>query len=196
MTGSLASAAPVRGSAQEIRSKTERFLIGFNVTGSSLEVEDADPESGGGGGLTLGWGVSRRVALFLRGDVSTMEINNPEVEGDYSLILIDLGARIGFGGPEKRFVPYLMGALTAMTAAATIPAGPVLETEASLTGGGISLGGGFQYYFTPSVALDIQAIGSAGRFTRFELGTLSQEIDDLEVSAGRLNIGLTFHPGG
>jgi hypothetical protein len=184
-------------SAQLFQSETEGLLIGFNIAGGSLEVENGDRyESGGGGGLTLGWGVSRRVALFLRGDLATMKINNPDFEGDYGLIMIDLGARVGFGGPEKRFVPYLVGALTGMTAAATIQVSPVLETEAKLTGGGLSLGGGFQYYFRPSVALDTQLLLSSGVFTKFELGTMSTEIDELDASAGRLNIGLTFYPRG
>jgi hypothetical protein len=190
----LACADATQLFAQDVRSRTQGFIIGLNLTGVSLEVEDGDQESGGGGGLTFGYGVSRRVAIVLRGDIAEMDVSNPAVDGTYGFVMVDLGVRVALGGPQRRLVPYLSGSLSAMTLAATIEVGPVFETDVRLTGGGISLGGGIQYYFTPGFALDIQALLSAGVLNEFELGDLTTEIDDLDASAGRLNVGLVFYP--
>jgi hypothetical protein len=179
--------------AQDVRSHTQGFLLGLDLNGASLDVEDGDKESGGGGGLTIGVGVSRMVQLFLRGDLSAIDISNPDIQGSYGLILIDLGVRVSFGGPEHRFVPYVLGALTGMTASADVEVGPVLSTNVKVTGGGATLGGGFQHYFKPGLALDVGLLLTTGSFTDVEVGSLSREIDELDASAARLDVGLTWY---
>jgi len=180
--------------AQEARSQTQGLLLGFSLTGSSLEVEDGERESGGGGGLMAGWGVSRSVTLFLRGDLTSIDISSPEIFGTYGLILIDLGTRITFSGPERQFVPNITLAVTGITASADIRVTPVLSTNVKVTGGGFTVGGGFQHYFTPGLALDLQALLTIGSFSEVEIGDRTREIDKLDATAGRFTAGLSWHP--
>jgi hypothetical protein len=180
--------------AQEVRSNTQGLVLGVNFNGSSLKVEDGDSESGGGGGFLVGWGVSRRVALFFRGDLGNMTISNPEIDGEYILAFGELGVRVTLGGPQRRFVPYVMGAFTGMSASADIFIGPLVSTNVEVRGGGFTVGGGFHHYFTPTLALDAQLLLTGGEFSEVEVGTLSTDIDALEASAARLNIGLAWYP--
>jgi hypothetical protein len=180
--------------AQEVRSSTQRLMLGANFNGSSLTVEDGDTESGGGGGFMVGWGVSRRVALFFRADLGNMEISHPEIDGEYILAMGDLGVRVSFGGPQRRFVPYLIGAFTGMTASADIFIGPLVSADVEVRGGGLTIGGGFHHYFTPTLALDLQLLVTGGQFNEVEIGTISSDIDELEANAARLNIGLAWYP--
>src|SRR5690606_38577187 len=133
------AAAVAAAPAQDVRSTTEGFVLGVNLNSSSLEVEDGERETGGGGGIFLGYGVSRRVAMFLKVDAAAIELSNPDIDGDYTLGIADLGARFSFREPEHRFIPYAVLALTGMTASAEIFVTPVLSSDVALRGGGLTL---------------------------------------------------------
>ena len=186
--------APLPLNAQEVRSNTKGFLLAPRLTGSSLEVEDGSEESGGGAGLMLGWGVSRRVALFIGADITEIDIRNPDFDGSFFLVQADLGVRVSFRSPEHKFVPYAVGALTGMAAAADVQLTPFTKTEVELTGGGLTLGGGFNYFFIPTLALDVQLLGTAGSFTDLRIGSVTSDIDDIDATAGRFTLGLTWYP--
>lgn len=186
-------AGPAR--AQDVRSETRGLILGAHVSSTSLQVEDGERETGGGGGITIGYGVSRRVALYLGVTGTTIRVSNPAIRDQYALGQVDLGVRVSFRRPEHKFIPYVVAALTAMSARADIPVGNGVTVEGEMVGGGLTLGGGFTHYFNPSVALDVALLATGGRFTELEFGPISAEIpDDLEASSGRLTIGLSWWP--
>jgi len=189
----LAGASQV--DAQQARSQTRGLILGVNLSSASLEVEDGDREQGGGGGFIVGWGFSDRFAVFLRGDAASIDVSNPQIDGEYTLAIVDLGVRYSFRGPEHRFIPYVVGAFSGMTASAEIFLTPVLSSDVELRGGGLTLGGGFNWFFNPSLALDVQLLFTGGQFTEVKVGRLSSEIDGLDASAGRLNLALTWFRG-
>jgi len=183
--------------AQSVRSETRGLLLGAHLSSTSLEIEDGDRETGGGGGLMIGYGVSRRVAIYLGVTGTRVRVSNPDIGDEYTLGQADLGVRVSFRGPEDRFIPYFVAAVTGMSAKADIPIGNGATVEGEMRGGGLTLGGGFSHYFNPSLALDVSLLLTGGRFTELRFGPISAEIpDELEANAGRLTIGLNWSPGG
>jgi hypothetical protein len=180
--------------AQQARSNTRGLLLGLNFTGASAKVEEGERESGGGGGLTLGWGVSRTVAVFLRGDVTKVDITDPEVEGSYSVGIADIGVRLSFRQPEDRFIPYIVAALSAQRATAEVFFIPTVSSEIEISGPGFTLGGGFSHFLTEQFALDLNLLLTSGRFNEIQIGSVSAEIGDLDSQAARLNVGIAWFP--
>jgi hypothetical protein len=164
------------------------------LTGASLETENGEQESGGGVGLSLGWGISRRVALFVGGDITEVDINNPDFDGSFFFVMLDLGVRVSFRAPEHKLVPYAVVALTGMAANADVRLTPFTSSEVELTGGGLTLGGGVQYFVIPTLALDAQLLGTGGSFSEIRIGSVSSDIDEVDATAGRFTIGITWFP--
>jgi len=183
--------------ALQLRSETRGFMIGAHASSTSLEIEDGDRETGGGGGITVAYGVSRRVALFLGLTGTSIRVSNPAIGDEYTLGQADLGVRVSFRQPEDRFIPYVVAALNGMTASADVEMGNGVTVDAEMRGGGLTLGGGFSHYFSPAWALDVSLLLTGARFTELQFGPFSAQIpDDLDASAGRLTVGLNWLPGG
>ena len=182
----------VPAAGQDLRSNTRGLLLGINLGGGSLKVENGDAQSGGGGGLTLGWGISRQVAIILRGDVANYEITDPDIEGSYGVGVADLGVRISFGAEERMFLPFIIAALSVHTAAADVTT-PV-NARIEISGPGFTLGGGFNHYFNPRLALDVGLLLTSGRFDSITIGSISADIGKLDSQVARLIVGLNWFP--
>jgi opacity protein-like surface antigen len=192
LLAAIAAASPLQ--AQQARSNTRGLLIGLNVTGANAKVEDGDREAGGGGGITVGWGVSRMVAIFLRGDIAKIDISDPDIEGSYSVGIADLGVRISFREPEDRFIPYITAALSAQRGTAEIFLTPTISSDIEISGPGFTLGGGFSHFLTEQLALDVHLLLTSGRLTEIQIGSITGEISELDTQAARLNVGIAWFP--
>lgn len=183
-----------RVEAQEARSNTQGLVLGAGVSGTSLEVESGDPQNGSGGYLLLGYAPSRLITIFLRGDASRVDIDYSDISGSYTMAFVDLGLRFSFGGPQKSFVPWVMGAFTAQAAGATIPVTATLSSDVTISGTGLTLGAGFDVFLTRTLALDLGLMATSGRFTDVSVGSISTSIDALDTRSGRLTLGLSWFP--
>jgi hypothetical protein len=114
--------------------------------------------------------------------------------GSYNLIFADLGIRFSFGSGRNAFVPCVPAAFTGQSAAARIPVAPVLNTDVSINGAGFTIGGGFDIFFTRSLALDLGVLLTSGRFSEVSVGSLSPEIDSLNSRVARIALGLAWFP--
>jgi hypothetical protein len=182
------------GTAQEVRSNTRGLVLGANVHGSSLKVEEGSRESGGGVGITAGWGVSRQVAIFFHGDIVKMDITDPEIEGDYSIGVAELGVRLSLRSAEDRFIPHITAAIAAQRATASVEIAPSIGTDIEIRGPAFTLGGGFAWFFTRTAAFDLSLLLTSGRFNEIRFGNLSADIGDLDSQAARLNLGFLWFP--
>jgi hypothetical protein len=95
-------------------SVTEGLFLGAHLLGASLKPEGEDDEGGGGFGFTVGYGITRLVAVFLNIDAANLDIHNPDpdIDGGYTLGQGDLGVRFNFGTPARRAIPYVQAAFT------------------------------------------------------------------------------------
>jgi hypothetical protein len=186
----LASAAT---SAQE--STTRGFTLGAHISGASITPEDGDQSNAAGAGLFFGYGFNRTVQLFLQLDGAEFDVEDPEIEGKWTMGHADLGVRFHFANSLRRWVPYLQATLTGRAVSvedAVVNGNP--ENEVSLTGSALSLGGGILFYFNETFAADVQLIGSAGRFTEIRVNNVTVGGLERDATSGRFNLGVLWWP--
>lgn len=197
--------------------KTKGLMVGAHINGSSVKFgeikEDGastsssisdDTESGAGGGLIVGWGFTKWLMVYGGFDIAKIKIKGLEniedfdgpfeiLPADYALTHADLGARFSFPSPNHGLVPYLNAALSARVVTAEIAG-----EEISLSGPAATIGGGFQYFFNPKLALDANVQFTAGKFKDAEALGVKVDLEkfgDVENSnSARVNVGLRFYP--
>ena len=183
-------------SVQAQASTTRGFNIGIHFTGSSLTLEDSDRFNSGGGGLWLGYGFNRTVELFLQADGTKFDVENADVEGDWTMGHADIGVRFHFANSLRSWVPYLQVAATAR--AVTVQDGYINDVaqadDVSMVGGGLTLGGGIAFYFNETFSADLQLLWTGGTFTRIEAGSVSYNDLDLDAQSTRFDIGISWWP--
>lgn len=178
-------------------SKASGFMLNAHLTGTSLttgEGENESEDNGGGLGLVVGYGFTDRLAVYLAIDGSSMKPDGEEGE-EYALGQADLGIRYTFGSTASALRPYVNAALNG-TAITDEVSDEGQTFDVTISGGGLTLGGGVQYFFSPSLALDVALQGSAGTLSTLEIDGEEIDLEDEEVdfSAGRLQLGITWHP--
>jgi outer membrane protein with beta-barrel domain len=180
--------APTRSSME--RSRSKGFFLGLGVEGSGIQtnVSGSTAESGGGGGLVVGYGFSKRWSLYT--DVSDA-VMTATGGGTYSLAHADLGARIHFRSGAHALVPFLQVGATGRAVSTT--AGGVTYTG---SGGGATLGMGFNAYFTRAAAVSAAASWSVGNFDKFQVDNVVVGTTGASVNAqtARVHLGLVWFP--
>lgn len=179
--------------AQE--STTRGFNLGIHLSAASIEV-DNDRNGAGGGGIWIGYGLNRRVQLFLQLDGAEFDVSDADVTGTWTMGHGDLGVRFHFANSLRSWVPYVQAAFSgrAVNVDNAMVEGSS-ETDVSLTGGALSLGGGILFYFNESLAADLQVLWSGGEFTQVKVNNVTVDLTDpLEAQSSRFNIGLSWWP--
>lgn len=172
-----------------VNSITEGFFIAPHFLGASLQVEDEAVESGGGFGLSIGYGLSRGAAFFLTIDAAKIDIQDPDLQGNYALAHGDLGVRFNFRDETEKAIPYVQAAFTARVAQATIEG-----IDFQLSGPAFTVGAGLNYYFQPKLAFDVGLSYSLGRFDTLTIDGDEVDIDSFDANGARFQLGLTWFP--
>jgi hypothetical protein len=190
---------------QPVRSTSEGLFLEGSLHGTGFTISndggDDDEGSGGGLGLRLGYGFNRTLALYLALNGAAIEPENRRVfqettgEDTYGLGQADLGLQISFAHPRRALLPTLNVALSGVSA--TIEGE---NDDVEFRGGGLTLGGGLRYHFSPGLAVNVGLEGFAGTLNEVEVGGVTLDFDKLdleqpEFSGGRLRFGLTWFPG-
>jgi hypothetical protein len=178
---------PARSSME--RSRSKGFFVGVGVEGSGIQtnVAGSTAESGGGGGLVLGYGFSKRWSLYT--DVSDA-VMNATGGGTYSLAHADLGARVHFRGGAHSLVPFLQVGATGRAVSTTVGG-----TTYTGSGGGATLGAGLNAYFTHSAALSAVASWSVGNFDKFQVdNTVVGTNASVNAATARVHLGMVWFP--
>jgi hypothetical protein len=188
---------PVRAlDSTPLRANTSRFFLGLSFNGSSIQFEEDDEiESGGGISALIGWGFTKNFALLL--DLSGAAIST-EI-GDVGLGHAELAGRWHFANESRALVPFLEVGFAGRAVVQDDMLyyddfGNPYSGDFSLSGTGVSFGGGLQYHITPSMAIGASLKWSVGDFTTVKLDNVS--VDGLEMGAttARLNLGFTWYP--
>jgi hypothetical protein len=170
---------------------TRGLHLGAAVNATSIKLDetafsDDERENGYGADVYIGYNFTRNLGLTF--GITAANINDRDTN-DFSVAHADIAGRFSFPG-RSAFVPYLELSLTGVGTQYEV-AGEKVE----LRGGGIGLGGGFNYFFGRRTAFD-----AAFRFTTGEFD--DGEIDDRDIDVGdgvgfnttRLKLGLAFYP--
>jgi len=180
------------------RTNTSKLLLGLSFDASSIQSDDLtrSRESGPGVAAQLGWGFTKNFALLL--DASGARIST--LDGDFNLAHVDLGGRWHFVN-RSAFVPFLdVGyagrALTQQDALLSDGNGNTLTGDLSILGGGVSFGGGFEYFATPGLALGGAFKWTTGQFTQVKVANVTVDGLHIDATSARFNMGFTWFPMG
>lgn len=186
----LAASTTAVSAQTAVRSTTQGFHLGAALNGSSIDydVEDAEAESGAGINLTAGYNFTPRLGILL----SASGANIGSDDGDYTLGQADIAARFSFANRARPLVPYVELGFTGLSASQEIE-----DDEYELRGTGLTGALGVNYFFNPKLALDVNFRYTKGEFDTIEInGNSATDDDGIDVSTGRLNIGVSWFPGG
>lgn len=196
----LVAGALLSAGSLSAQSDNSGVMLNLHLAGQGLALvgDETEAETGGGLGVALGYGFNDRVTLFLNIDGSAIQYDEDvsEETGDdtYSAVTADLGVRMNFGNEGMKLRPYINAAFSGLAVVEEFEiAGEDVET--TLSGGGLTVGGGLQYFFTSSLAVDVALQATQGAFTN---AAVDDEDEDLEqgiaFTSSRLQLGLTWHP--
>ena len=191
----LAASAPFTP-AQAQRSTTRGFNVGAHLQGASLRVEDDDDDAGGGGlGARLGYGFNRNFTGYLEVDGIVFDVENPDLQGEWAMVHVDLGVRYNFANSLRRWIPFLEGAL-GVRAVSVEDARSDGENvgEVTFSGGAFSLGGGVSFFTSEKFALETLAKFTGGSFEQVDIGAISVRDLDIDASSFRLKLGVSWWP--
>lgn len=180
------------------RTNTSGVFLGLSFDASSISSDDltSSRESGPGVAGQLGWGVTKNFALIL--DASAARISS--LDGDFDLAHVDVGGRWHFVN-RSAFVPFVEVGYAGRAARKqdTILSDGVGNTytgEMMIMGGGVSAGGGFEYFAMPSLALGGSFKWTSGQFTQVKFDNVTVDGLKLDATSARFNMGFTWYPMG
>jgi outer membrane protein W len=181
-------------------SATQRYFAGMALNATHMNAPRVNPDAEFGVGATFLGGVSVSDRVSAIGGLTASNMNGKDES--YSLLHLDLGARYHFANPARRIVPFIDvgGARRTATRNDVILTGNDNVThggQVKMSGVGFTVGGGFNYFARPKVAVSVGVTRAIGEFSDLEFG--GEPTPDLQVPANttRLNVGvLWFFPKG
>jgi hypothetical protein len=197
LAAALAGAVLQAGALRAQESENAGFMIGLHAVPMGLDGvgEETFSEQGMGLGLTVGWGFTDRFALYgtVDGGYIDYDPDNPAAVGeDYELVTVDLGARMTFGNEFMRMRPFINAALSGVVTSEE----DVVEGETvTVSGGGLTVGGGLQYFFHYEWAMLLALQATMGAFTEADTDdTTILFAEGVPYSHYRVQFGVTWHP--
>lgn len=195
----LVAGALLSSGSLAAQSDNSGFMLNLHLTGNAISSvgADAETESGGGFGGAVGYGFNDRIILFFNLDAATIEYDEDQVDAPddtYDAVTGDLGVRMNFGNEGMKLRPYINAAFTGLAAVEEFEFGGE-EVETIISGGGITIGGGLQYFFSPSLALDLGLQATQGAFTTATVDGDDEDLDEgIAFASSRVQLGVTWHP--
>jgi len=131
-------------------------------------------------------------------DASAARISS--LNGDFDLAHVDVGGRWHFVNASG-FVPFVE---VGYAGRAAMKQGEILSDgngntytgDMTIMGGGISAGGGFEYFATSGLALGGAFKWTSGQFTQVKFDKVTIDGLKLDATSMRFNMGLTWYPMG
>lgn len=179
------------------------FMLGIHSVAIPGLAIGGDPDQngelkttfGGGGGVTLGYGLSNRFALFTSADLAKQNSGpNTTPEGSWGLVHLEVGARanLSLGGAMTPYVTAAYGARALAATATTDQGGP---TDASISGKYFAVGGGIERSIARTLSVDAGVDVSFGKFSHFKVGEDEWDASVDPTRTIRMRLGITWRPG-
>jgi hypothetical protein len=177
--------------AQDFSADTEYSTTGiivfpsFSISSWEADEFNIDGESGTGGGIGFGFGISNRIALFANLIGGT--IHQADTDDTYSLSHADLGIR-GTIGPATSRWKFIAELLVSGVRSENAFPKPKVEVEGRM----YSLGAGVQYFVYKSLALQIRLTGGRGTFNQFRLENEEVELNTIDRDFATTRVGFSL----
>jgi opacity protein-like surface antigen len=188
--------AAAQQAAPAMKSNTEKLMLSVALGGTSIKSDEFENESESGGGFSLqaGWGFTRMFTLLV--DASGAVLGDDDEE--FVLIHFDLLGRLNFANPQRAWVPYVEGGISARVAGQDdieiVDESGSQEVDLEISGGGLTFGGGVQYHVRPTVALGAGIRWTVGEFSTVKINNVSVDGFELDATSTRLMFGVTWRP--
>ena len=195
-TFALSAVAAAQQAAQPMKSNTEKLMLSLALGGTSIKSDEFENESESGGGFSLqaGWGFTPKFTLLV--DASGAVLGDDDEE--FVLVHFDLLGRLNFANPQRAWVPYVEGGLSARVAGqddiAIVDESGTQEVDLEISGGGFTFGGGIQYHVRPSLSLGAGLRWTVGEFSEVKINNVSVDGFELDATSTRLTFGVTWWP--
>ena len=193
---------------------TEGLFLQGHLTGVGVEVEGdgltfGDEDGNGGGlGVKVGYGFTPVFTLYAGLDVAVLDEFDPAIFGietrrrdlffddEIAYFSFDLGTQFNFGSRRGKLVPYVDLALSYSGLAYELHGDVFGGEDVTVSGGGISVGGGLKYFIAPTVALDVSLTGTVNELEDVTIDGDEISFPGLEFDAGaaRFGFGLSWYP--
>ena len=172
------------------KSNTRGFLGNIHYQRVSLKSEGANKaDAGNGGGIRLGWGFSPSFTTYVGLAATKVIIDDANGGGDFGLGEFDLGLTYNFASSSRALIPYLELAISSDAVAYSTGGGDVEQA-----GTGFHLGGGINYFFSRTAALQVGLNFSNIDFADAKLDGTKVPDSGGKASGGKLLIGLNWYP--
>lgn len=194
-----AARAPVklaRVTSAPPRANTSKLMLGLAFDASTIQSDDLtrSTESGAGLAALLGWGFTKNFAMVVDGSAARIS----SLDGDFNLAHVDVGGRWHFVS-RASVVPFVeIGysgrAASKQQALMSDGNGTMYAGDLKILGSGASLGGGFQYYPVPTMAIGGALKWTTGKFTRVQFDNVTVDGLSIDATSARFNMGFTWYP--
>ena len=195
----LSSRTPDVVQVRPARVNTRGLMLGLALNGSGIRSEDLNSTTESGAGLAgqLGWGFTKNFALLL--SASGARIGS--VGGNYDLAQVDLGGRWHFVNSVNGIVPfvevgYAARAATKKDVLVSDGAGTIYPGDLTILGGGVSFGGGLEYFVTRRWALGGSFRWTTGQFSSVRVDNVTMDGFAIDATSGQFNMGFSWYPMG
>lgn len=178
------------------KANTEKLTLSLALGGSSIYSDELEKEreSGGGFSAQLGWGFTRLFTLAVGASGATMGSGDDQ----FVMVHFDLLSRFNFTSPRRAWVPFVEGGVSARVAGqdniVVVGDNGPQEVNLEISGGGITFGGGVEYYVAPAWALGANLRWTTGEFSTVKFNNVSIDGFELDATTTRLNLGVSWHP--
>jgi Outer membrane protein beta-barrel domain len=167
---------------------------GVTITGEDIDGPAFKTKTGVGGGVTVGYGLSRILSAFVSADVAKQDANVVAYGGSFGLAHLQVGARASL--PLGSTVPYVTASYGVRNLAARITdhENDDSQYDFKLNGAMIGIGAGIERSIAPTLALDAGVDLGIGRFTHYDIDGDSGKLDVDGNTTMRLRLGMTWRP--
>jgi hypothetical protein len=182
--------AAVPAAAQE-EGRDRGFYLGIVFLGSSLHVDDEQDgefrvhDDGGGFLLRTGYSFNRVFSLEVQLGGANHDTSNPQVEARFAVVQICAHYRFS---PGNAFRPYVKGGFGGYALFLDTSA-----TDFQFEGGGIPVGGGFDYFFSRHFSLGVDFTHNIIQYNKATV--LLEGIDvgfDIDEEGAMTSLGLAL----
>jgi hypothetical protein len=168
-------------------------LHAFATPGFSIKGDDIDgaieTSLGPGIGAQIGYAFTPQYMVFVGFDIARLGASQDQ-SGHWGFGVVELGGRVNFPSPERRFTPYVIASYGRRGLGADVGNGG----RVTFDGMAISGGGGAHYFISPSLALDGAVTLSYGKFSNYEDPFQEGKLTVDNTLTSRVRFGLNWYP--
>jgi len=169
---------------------------GVTVTGPDVDGE-FKTGFGPGGGIMAGYGFNRTFSVFASADIAKQSSAMPDVQGNFGLAHLEIGARANLPYGDGANVPYVMASLGHRGLGARLTDDFDGTSDFKMSGTMFGLGGGIEHVLSPTVAMDGGLEIGFGRFSHLYDSGDGGDQGAINVNGStsiRLRFGVTWRP--